>query len=160
MRTHLGNRMSFQRPWEVLGAILLKLTRFQYPWNNAARGGFFCLPVDSAHKETLINNAGLADRNKIYNSFDTILISLLTSLLAALIFFLLVQFFPKTMNYATVIGGVVVLLATLVCISTYPSDQVGVKIALGVTMGLLLIIILISCWQNRDSLRMNTIFLR
>ena len=83
------------------------------------RNGRFCYPKDEAMKEKVLENSKLKNRNDFYNSLDTIVVCFFIALGVSIIYFLLVQFLPKKMNYVAVIVGGLAILVTAFCLFFY-----------------------------------------
>lgn len=96
----------------------------------------------------------------MYNSLDTIILSFLVSLGFCVLYLLFVQFLSRFTNYGTVILGCLMIIACLVCICTYKTDQNGGKIIQSVVLSITLIIILVTSFKSFHSWEMHSIFLR
>lgn len=64
------------------------------------------------------------------------------------------------MNYAAVIVGCLIILATIICVFTYNTTETGVKNFTGIVLVIILVVILLTVCKNRDSWRMHAIFLK
>lgn len=85
------------------------------------------------------------------NSLDTIILCFFVAFGVSIIYFLLVQFLPKPMNYAAVIVGGLAILATAVCLFLYKTDQKILKIIAGIILLIILLLIIMTVFKNRDS---------
>lgn len=117
------------------------------------------MPTDSKLREKLLANSQLTNRDGFYSSLDAIILCIFIAVGISLLYMLLVQFFPWVMNYAAVVLGWLVILATTICLILYQTDQSGLKIVIGVLLVVMLIVILYNSFKNMDSLRMHAIFL-
>lgn len=132
-------------------------------YDNAAeetRSGHFCLPTDPELRAQLMRNSELNSRDSFYNSIDTIVLSFFVALGFSILYFLLVQCFPTVMNYAAMVVGLIVIVATIICIFTYQTENPGVKIAAGVILIIVFIVIVMTVLKNKDSWDMHRIFLK
>ena len=77
-----------------------------------------------------------------------------------MVYFILVQFLPKIMNYAAVILGGVIILVTAIILFFYPTNISGLKILAGLILLLFLLLIIFTIFKNTDSWRMHSIFLK
>ena len=119
----------------------------------------FCYPVDRSLKERLLDNAQLNNRNSFYNSLDTIVISFFVALGFSFLFMILVHCLPKIMNYATVAAGIIAILATIICVFLYQTEQQTAKLIIGICLIVVLVIIVLTICKNTDSWKMHAIFL-
>lgn len=85
----------------------------------STRNGRYCYPKDEALLDKVLVNSKLKNRISFMNSLDTIVLCFFVALGVSIIYFLLVQFFPKPMNYAAVIVGGLAILATAICLFFY-----------------------------------------
>lgn len=102
----------------------------------------------------------LENRQLLYNSLDTIMLCFFVALGCSLLFFILVQFLPKIMNYVVIALGMITILASGVCLFYYETTFTTFKIVLGCLLVLSFIIIVFLIIQNMDSIRMYGIFLQ
>lgn len=105
-------------------------------------------------------NSKLEDRDQFYKSLDTIYLCFFVAIGISFIYFLLVQFLPKIMNYAAVIVGGIIVLVTAVLLFLYKTHQTTLKIIAGVILLLFLLVIIMTILKNNDSWRMHAIFLK
>ena len=70
-----------------------------------------------------------------------------------------VQCLPTFMNYAAVALGMVIILASAICVFLYRTSQHTAKLVLASCLIFVLLIILMTICKNNDSWRMHAIFL-
>lgn len=109
--------------------------------------------------QNLFDGSDLQGRNSFYNSLDTVILSLFVALGVSFIFFIIVQCLPKIMNYLVVVVGLVIFVAVIICIFTYGTNYTGFKIALGIVLLILLLLIVCGICKNREAIRVHGIFL-
>jgi len=66
-----------------------------------------------------MKNSNLNHRDNFMRSLDVIMICMAIAAGASVIYMLLVQFFPRFMNYAAIILGTLAMIALLVCCILY-----------------------------------------
>lgn len=57
------------------------------------------------------------------NSLDTIVLGMIISAGISIIYLILVQLFPKIMNWGVIFGAMVLTLALAICMFTYSSNS-------------------------------------
>jgi hypothetical protein len=110
-------------------------------------------------RSDLIGKAKLNDRNIFYNSSDAIKMCAWISIIFALVYFVLVQIFPKIINkYVLYVGcGVIFILVILTFV--YNTPYTGSKIFVGIILVLLFAFIVVTVFLFSKSIEMNGIFL-
>lgn len=98
-------------------------------------------------------------RDKFFNSIDTISLCFFVSFAFCVIYLLAVQFVKK-INFIVVILGWLITLACLICVTTYNTSLLGVKLAQTVILGVALLVIACWLWRNHQDLEIYDIFLR
>lgn len=93
------------------------------------------------------------------NSLDTIVLCFFVALGISIVYFLLVQFLPKGMNYVSVVVGGIIIVITAICLFFYNTQQTILKVVAGIALILLFLLIIMTVFKNRDSWRMHGIFL-
>lgn len=63
------------------------------------------------------------------------------------------------MNYAAVALGMIIILASAVCVFLYRTSQTTVKTVMAICLIFVLLIVLLTICKNNDSWRMHAIFL-
>ena len=74
-------------------------------------------------------------------------------------YFLLVQFFPKIMNYVAIIGGIVAIIGIFILIVTYPSSNIVFKIVIGFALVTFCLICLGTMYFSFSTMKIHTVFL-
>lgn len=95
----------------------------------------------------------------LYKSLDTIILCFFVALGFSILYMVLVQFFPKGMNYAAVILGWLAILASAICLFTYNTSENIFRTIVGLLLILILIIIAVTFIKNQASLKIHGIFL-
>lgn len=116
------------------------------------------MPKDEALYDQLTDAAGLKNRFIFISSLDSIVLSMILSASISVLYLILVQFMPKIMNKAVIILCLLVILAIGICVLTYSHDNAQ-KIAIGILLLVLFIVILLSYCRNRKAIDMNGVFL-
>lgn len=107
-----------------------------------------------------MSRTNLRDRDNFYKSIDVIVISFYIALIVSIIFILVVQFFPTKVIYIGTILGLLMLLASIICVILYKTNHTKAKIVILVILVLLFLFSLLTTWKNPNSLRMHSIFLK
>lgn len=84
--------------------------------------GKFCLPTDQKIKDNLLQQGGIQDRYRLLQSYKSIIISILVSFLIGTVYTILVQFFPKTMVYVSVIAGGISTITLGIILMVFKSE--------------------------------------
>jgi len=92
----------------------------------------------------MIVNAKLRDRNIFFNSSDAIKMCAWISIIFALVYFLLVQFFPKVINKFVLYVGCGVIFVLVILTFVYNTPYTGPKILVGIILVLLLIFVVVT----------------
>jgi hypothetical protein len=95
-----------------------------------------------------------------FNSIDTIKLSALVALACSVVYFLLVQFLPKIMNFIVSIGGILMLIAIIICVFLYKTDFTAIKISLGVLLLFLLLLSSLTIIKHWNSVSLYSIYLK
>lgn len=102
----------------------------------------------------------MQNRDVLYNSLDTIILCFFVALGFSIIYMLAVQFFPEVMNFVAIVLGSLVILACAICLFTYGISDSIFRIVVGCVLILFIIVIAITFFKNRDSLKIHGIFLK
>lgn len=109
-------------------------------------------------EDQLMENANIKQRMLFINSLDTIVLSMLLSLGFSVLFCVLVQCFPKAMNWAVPFLALAVILALSICLFAYFWEAPG-KTIIAIVLLVSFLVILFGLIRNRYSVRMNGVFL-
>ena len=153
-------RMPVQLGSGIWKKVLLKHSRYQYWYEYSDRNGHFCLPKKEELRSQLYHNAQLNNRDTLMNSFEAIVICMISALGISIVYMILVQFWPEIMNKVALIIGIVLMTSIFLCICFYPTDYTKSKIAIIFFYLLLLVTTVGTLWKNRNNIEIHGIFLQ
>lgn len=125
----------------------------------ADRNGHFCIPKDYQAREAILAKSKLAERNIFFNSQDSLITCSLLSALLALIYFIVVQFFPKIVNRFILYIGIGILFILVICTWAYPTTHIKSKVIVGLILLFLLAIVALTVFFFKQAVKANGVFL-
>ncbi len=90
---------------------------------------------------------------------DIYIICSLISAIVASIYFLTVQFLPKTVNKYILYVGSLALLILLICVISYRTEHLKSKIVTGLLLAFFLIVVVLTLFFYKESVLANGVFL-
>lgn len=130
---------------------------------KSARMGFFCVPRDAGTREKLLMRSNLWQRAGFIDSYDTIMICALASVVFGLVYMILVQLLPKIMHYVSIIFGALAPIGLGVWIllhrSHYFEGLKGLRIGLATVLIICGTAMLLCLLMYRRYLRVSAVFL-
>lgn len=121
--------------------------------------GSFCAPASESLKQKLYEDIEVTERYAFFKQINSIMICGLIALGLAMLYVVAVQFFPKAMNYLSVLLGLIFLCLMLLFLVFYPTGSVGFKIAFALIMLCLLVIVGLGAFKSRACFNMHGVFL-
>jgi hypothetical protein len=101
----------------------------------------------------------VSDRYGFFKQINSIIICGAIALALAVVYTLLVQFFPKLMNKLSVVLGLVFICVMLLLLVVYPTGNVAVRVVVALVLLLLVGIVGLGAFRSKACLDMHGVFL-
>jgi hypothetical protein len=125
--------------------------------------GFFCVPRDARTREALLMRSGVWQRAGFIESYDTILICALATVVLGLVYMIAVQFCPTIMHYKSIIMGGIAPIGLGIWILLHKSHYFEglrtLRVGLATILIICGIIMLLCLVLYRRYLRVSAVFL-
>jgi len=110
-------------------------------------------------RSNLYRDINVEDRYNFFSQITSIITCALISLGLSIIYMVLVQFYPRVMNYVVVIAGLVFMLILAIFTISYPTEHLVAKIILGIVLLILISIVAYGAFKSKYCFDMHGLFL-
>jgi hypothetical protein len=110
-------------------------------------------------KQQLYVDIDVSERYGFFKQINSIVICGAIALGLAVVYTLLVQFFPRMMNKLSVVLGLVFMCVMLLLVVVYPRGNVAVRVVVAVVLLLLVGIVGLGAFRSKACLDMHGVFL-
>lgn len=122
--------------------------------------GSFCVPKDQNLKYQFYKASNIEERFIFLHNLSTIVISCLIALGLGIIYTVLVQRFPLTMNKLSLLLGCLFVAVMVIFVLTFPNSQVVARIIFSAIVLILLLTIYFTFKKNKGTLPIHGAYLR
>jgi hypothetical protein len=117
------------------------------------------MPKSPALRKKIEEDAKLDSRLVFFNSYDVLVLCLLIAIGLSILFVLINHWFARSMVWVTLVGSIIVLLALAVILFLYKTQNPS-KIYLGIALGILSLVVLLSICLYRKQVSIAGVFLK